>query len=402
MVWWNPRRGDESARPPEPDPPRLSSDSHSWVKTDREREMVLLQLSGSLHARLDLLLAHLPVELRQRVASHLDQVDDHDPPSPATPAAATSKATIPHEVLVEISQWARARAGNEALEDSGQCSPLLSPPLSCSRSLRPSRQLSTREPVTADRRPCSAVTRTRKGQFSSFSIDLLWAAHPGPQRKTEPMPSSAHTLQSPELLAILAEIQLDQDRRSYSSMTSLSPAGRPSLIPLNDPHTPFGGSTTKSVAEEWTEIKRELGAVVNVTASMLAVATAVWWVGGGRSYAAVRPNPRPTIVPTLAERVLRDCLCTGPPSVQRLGLALTGAIAIAAVEGFLYYRFFTALAAKQARDARQGGVAAELQKARLGSRGGFSTRRGLAGSSTIEDKNGSTTAVTGRLEKRSR
>ncbi|POY72172.1 hypothetical protein BMF94_4809 [Rhodotorula taiwanensis] len=295
--------------------------------------MVLLQLSDPLHARLDLLLKHLPVELRQRVASHLDQVDDHDPPSPATSAAAARKAAIPHEVLVEISQWARARAGNEALEDSDN--------------------------------------------YRLASLLRLTDVHAPPlpervKRKTEPMPSSAHTLQSPELLAILAEIQLDQDRRSYSSMTSLSPAGRPSLIPLNDPHTPFGGSTTKSVAEEWTEIKRELGAVVNVTASMLAVATAVWWVGGGRSYAA------------------------------RLGLALTGAIAIAAVEGFLYYRFFTALAAKQARDARQGGVAAELQKARLGSRGGFSTRRGLAGSSTIEDKNGSTTAVTGRLEKRSR
>lgn len=97
--------------------------------------------------------------------------------------------------------------------------------------------------------------------------------------------------QSPELLAILADIQLGQDRVAYSSMTSLAPAPHPSLIPLHDPHDDAahnGRGRTKSVAEEWAEIRRELGAIVNVGASMLAVGTAVWWVGGGRSYAAVR------------------------------------------------------------------------------------------------------------------
>lgn len=72
-------------------------------------------------------------------------------------------------------------------------------------------------------------------------------------------------------------------------MTSLAPAPHPSLIPLHDPHdSAQNGGRTKSVAEEWAEIRRELGAIVNVGASMLAVGTAVWWVGGGRSYAAVR------------------------------------------------------------------------------------------------------------------
>lgn len=95
--------------------------------------------------------------------------------------------------------------------------------------------------------------------------------------------------QSFELLAILAQIQLDADRRSYASLTSLSPAPHPSLVPLHDPFdsTAYGGPV-KSVAEEWKEIRREVGAIVNVGASMLAVGTGLWWVGGGRSYAEVR------------------------------------------------------------------------------------------------------------------
>ena len=43
---------------------------------------------------------------------------------------------------------------------------------------------------------------------------------------------------------------------------------------------------------------------------MLSIGVGVWWVGGGRSYAA------------------------------RLGLSVTGAALIGAVEGFLYWRFF--------------------------------------------------------------
>lgn len=37
--------------------------------------------------------------------------------------------------------------------------------------------------------------------------------------------------------------------------------------------------------------------------------------------------------------------------MQRLCLALAGAVAIAAIEGFLYYRFFKALSAKKTREA---------------------------------------------------
>ncbi|KAM0756532.1 hypothetical protein T439DRAFT_376707 [Meredithblackwellia eburnea MCA 4105] len=119
---------------------------------------------------------------------------------------------------------------------------------------------------------------------------------------------------SPELLAILSSLQLAQDKATYASMTRLD--GGPSLLstsllPLRDAHDPSqNGKPAQTIAEEWAEVGQEVGAILNVVASMLAVGTAVWWVGGGRSYAA------------------------------RLSLAMSGAAAIAAVEGVLYYFYF--------------------------------------------------------------
>jgi hypothetical protein len=71
-------------------------------------------------------------------------------------------------------------------------------------------------------------------------------------------------------------------------MTSIAGPKFISLLPLNDIHDPQGqGGSLKNVQEEWKEVQREVGAILNVGASMLAVGVAVWWVGGGRSYAAV-------------------------------------------------------------------------------------------------------------------
>ncbi|GAA5987528.1 hypothetical protein JCM10908_001992 [Rhodotorula pacifica] len=238
--------------------------------------MVLLQLTDRLHDRLEALSPRLPLELRLRIASHLSQdgtatfdaaqADSFTSNQKETYGPAEGR-TIPHSLLVEVSKWA-----NESQETLG-----------------------------------------RRDDFRLASLLRLTdvSAPPLPER-----------VKSPELLAILADIQLQQDRLCYTSMTSLTSAPPPSLIPLNDPHDPaYTGKPAKTVAEEWAEIRRELGAIVNVGASMLAVATAVWWVSGGRTLAA------------------------------RLCLSLAGAVAIAAIEGFLYYRFFTALAAKKAREA---------------------------------------------------
>ncbi|GAA5871218.1 hypothetical protein JCM3774_006827 [Rhodotorula dairenensis] len=243
--------------------------------------MVLLQLTDRLRDRLDALSPRLPAEIRSLVAAHLapaadrqqgppdahrDQIDRHN-----SGAGTTREATISHHVLGEVANWAQAQ---DNLRD--------------------------------------------RDQYRLASLLRLTDVY------APPLPER---VKSPELLAILADLQLRQDRIAYSSMTSLSAptlhrGGNAVVIPLDDPHDPaHSGRPPKSVAEEWDEIRRELGAVVNVGASMLAVGTAVWWVGGGRSYAA------------------------------RLCLALAGAVAIAAIEGFLYYRFFTAMAAKKAREA---------------------------------------------------
>jgi hypothetical protein len=98
--------------------------------------------------------------------------------------------------------------------------------------------------------------------------------------------------QSPELLAILADIQLAQDRASYARMTQSTTAGRSVLFPSMDPSSHHdgvwtGSSNDANTAGDWKEIRRQITAIVNVIASMATVATGVWWVGGGRSVGAV-------------------------------------------------------------------------------------------------------------------
>ncbi|GAA6015819.1 hypothetical protein JCM10207_008807 [Rhodosporidiobolus poonsookiae] len=256
--------------------------------------MVLLQLTPALETRLDALGPRLPLELRNLVAAHLVRDDDPQLSLPAPvdgedgektatePPKKAQTRTILHTVLVKVSQWAK---GRDDLDNA------------------------------ADYRLSSLLRLT----------DVH--APPLPPRE-----------KSPELLAILAQIQLDADRVSYAQLTSLGPAPHPSLFshPHADAHDPARwGGKPKTAAEEWKEIRREVGAIVNVAASMAAVATAVWWVGGGRSYAA------------------------------RLSLAMLGAVAIAAIEGFLYYRFFTrheraqpGAGKKKVRAATRGGPAA--------------------------------------------
>ncbi|GAA5972161.1 hypothetical protein JCM11641_002524 [Rhodosporidiobolus odoratus] len=243
--------------------------------------MVLLLLTSALQDRLDSLA--LPLELRQLVTAHLIDtplnkvVGTEEGDTERVPGLATASEwsgterkadrTIPHEVLLTVSRWAK---GQDGLEDPDQ--------------------------------------------YRLSSLLRLTNVH---------APALQPREKSPELLAILSAIQLDQDRQSYAALTSLSAPPHPSLVPLNDLYDParYGGQP-KTVAEEWKEIRREVGAILNVGASMLAVGTAVWWVGGGRSYAA------------------------------RLCLAMLGAVSIAAIEAFLYYRFFT-------RDERE---AAEASK----------------------------------------
>lgn len=136
---------------------------------------------------------------------------------------------------------------------------------------------------------------------------------------------------------------------------------------MNDYHDPamYGGKP-KTAAEEWQEIRREVGAILNVGASMMAVGTAVWWVGGGRSYAAVRLARLSHRLRHLVVLLLTSPVLSSPfPLVQRLSLAMSGAVAIAVIEAFLYYRFFTRTKREQADLAKRKARGAAKSRARV-------------------------------------
>lgn len=105
-------------------------------------------------------------------------------------------------------------------------------------------------------------------------------------------------LQSAELEAILAPIRLAQEQEAYATMLSSSPNNY--AQGGNTFKDPFDLKTTDnwdfrsashpqlSVKQEWEAVRRELSAVVNVIASMGAVATAVWWATGTAPLVQVR------------------------------------------------------------------------------------------------------------------
>lgn len=101
---------------------------------------------------------------------------------------------------------------------------------------------------------------------------------------------------------------------------------------------------TASIKEEWDSVRKELGAVANVLASAAAVATAVWWASGNTPLTQVRLlsvglpltpiGTHPDRHEHVADKVGMVFL------LQKTFMSLFGAIAIAAIEGFLYLRYF--------------------------------------------------------------
>ncbi len=79
--------------------------------------MVLLELTGELRDRLDALSPHLPLELRQSVATHLVPTHpDHHRQQPTRPGDAPHSqpaGTIPHPLLVDVSAWAKSHGDLE-------------------------------------------------------------------------------------------------------------------------------------------------------------------------------------------------------------------------------------------------------------------------------------------------
>ncbi|GAA5933555.1 TMEM199/VMA12 family protein [Sporobolomyces koalae] len=220
--------------------------------------MVLLTVTRDLETRLDLIKPVLPAEL-----VHLIEVTSlQDQETNRTTTTSSDRVTIDHTLLVRVSEWIKDCNGDEV------------------------------------RAKLDLV-----GGKDAFRLSSLL------KLTNVDAPPLAPREKSPELVAILASIQLEQDRQDYAAMTSLETPLHRSLLPLSDPHARSDKTTT--VADEWSEIRKELSAIVNVLASMAAVFTGVWYVGFGY----------------------------GPAT--RLGLSLMGAMTIAAIEGWLYYRVFS-------------------------------------------------------------
>lgn len=85
-------------------------------------------------------------------------------------------------------------------------------------------------------------------------------------------------------MTALSPLSLTSSFLPSSSTTSIS------RLSLRDDHaTSYNeAGEVKSETEVWDEVGKEITAILNVGASMLAMAVAVWWVGGGRSIALVR------------------------------------------------------------------------------------------------------------------
>lgn len=119
------------------------------------------------------------------------------------------------------------------------------------------------------------------------------------------------SVQSPALIALLASLQLAADQRTYKSMTSLASITSSesaysrslnqqsiSRLPLRDDHAAAGMDGGAGTSDGWDDVRKEVAAITNVGASMLAMAISVWWVGGGRSIGMVRCSIAPSHTPS--------------------------------------------------------------------------------------------------------
>ncbi|GAA6016835.1 hypothetical protein JCM11491_001822 [Sporobolomyces phaffii] len=300
--------------------------------------MVLFSLTPALEAKLEHIRPLLPTELVHLVRFYAHDDDASSSTLPASdgprPRDRDRDRTIDHHVLVKVSRWAHDHA--DAINDDDD---------NDDAQLNESRGRGRGHPVV------------KRDDYRLSNLVRLTTVH---------APALVPRQKSPELVAILASIQLANDRAAYAALTSLSTPQYRSVLPLTDPHEPastLSSTTTATVSDEWGDVKKEVSAIVNVVCSVAAVFTSVWYVGFGYSPPIVRPPSS-----SLFFHVERDGLTTlqlehHPPPLKRLGLSLLGAVAIAAIEGWLYYRVFT-------RVRRNGGGSSPTTTTAMGSGGG--------------------------------
>lgn len=78
-----------------------------------------------------------------------------------------------------------------------------------------------------------------------------------------------------------------QEQEEYEEMTSsLRGQERSNQVRFgfkktkDERQNPWQTKANRTEAEEWDEVRRQLGAILNVTLSVAAVVVATWWAGG--------------------------------------------------------------------------------------------------------------------------
>lgn len=93
-------------------------------------------------------------------------------------------------------------------------------------------------------------------------------------------------IQSAELIETLRQIKLMQEQEEYDRMMTSGEAyakGRKvtSVFQASkEKENHWQTKSNRTEAEEWEQVRKQIGAIVNVVLSVAAVATATWWAGG--------------------------------------------------------------------------------------------------------------------------
>lgn len=111
--------------------------------------MVLLELTDELRDRLDTLSPHLPLELRQRVATLLISSHDHhhQPTRLSETARSQPAGTVPHPLLIDVSAWTKSHGTPEQRGDLPRSLSKLQHPCSC---IDHAVQITTDSPISSD------------------------------------------------------------------------------------------------------------------------------------------------------------------------------------------------------------------------------------------------------------
>lgn len=221
-----------------------------------------------------------------------------NPPAYAGEGAFYPAGTVlPHECLLDVADWARITLDGDA-SGSGSGSGSRASAQAADEDAQIRRELANagieRDGLTLDgllHGARVAIPKKPKPVRVCVGAKCGLTACRLPHR-TDPFLSSPSSplffLQSPDLIESLRKIDLVRQEAEYKAMIASTPSTHAGRIPGHHVSTRSTASMIAapspqeraSEAEEWQEVRQQLGAIANVALSVAAVATAVWWAGG--------------------------------------------------------------------------------------------------------------------------